>query len=94
MKVVFTGDPVELERGEGLSRLSTTLFGVTFPMSQEVDVSHLPDKQKQKLLNNQHFRAAGVDAVAPPPLVMPSAGLVIEPPAPKATAKKAAKAEA
>lgn len=70
MKLIFAGDPVELERGEGLSRMSTSIYGVHFPMSVEVDVSHLSDKQKQKLLNNPHFRAAGVDAI-PMPLVIP-----------------------
>lgn len=70
MRVIFIGDPAEIARGEGLSRLSTTLYGVTFPMSAEVDVSHLTDKQKHKLLNNGHFRAAGLDA-PPVPLIVP-----------------------
>lgn len=72
MKVIFTGDPIELERGEGLSRLSTTLYGVNFPMSAEVDVSHLLDVQKRKLLNNSHFRVVGVDAETPRPLIIPA----------------------
>lgn len=72
MKLIFTGDPTELERGEGLSRLSTTVYGVTFPMSAEVDVTHLPEKLQQKLLNNPHFRAAGVDAPAAPRLILPA----------------------
>lgn len=71
MKVIFTGDPIELERGEGLSRLSTQLFGKTFPMSAEVDVSDLSETQKRKLLNNPHFRAVGVDAL-PVALVLPA----------------------
>lgn len=71
MKVIFSGDPIELERGEGLSRVTTTLYGVVFPMSVEVDVSHLSEVQKRKLLNNPHFRAAGVDAPAVP-LVLPA----------------------
>ena len=70
MKVIFTGDPIELERAEGLSRMSTTLFGVEFPMGAERDVTHLTDVQKRKLLTNPHFRAAGVDA-PPAPLVVP-----------------------
>ena len=70
MKVIFTGDPIELERGGGLSRVTTTLYGITFPMSAEVDVSHLPQKLQQKLLGNSHFRAVGVDAPAAP-LVLP-----------------------
>ena len=73
MRVIFIGDPIELERGEGLSRLSTTLYGVTFPMSAEVDVSHLPEAQKRKLLTNPHFRAAGVDAPAAPLIIPASA---------------------
>lgn len=75
MKVIYTGDQNEIERGEGLSRLSTALFGMTFPMSAEVDVSHLPDGQKRKLLNHPHFRAAGVDA-APVPLIIPASASV------------------
>ena len=71
MRVIFVGDPIEIERGEGLSRLSTELYGVKFPMSAEVDVSHLPDKLKQKLLNNPHFLAVGVDAPVPP-LIIPA----------------------
>lgn len=78
MKVIFTGDPLELERGEGLSRLSTTIYGVTFPMGAEVDVTHLSETQKRKLLNNSHFRVAGVDAEQPRPLVIP-AGAVVAP---------------
>lgn len=70
MRVIFIGDPVELERAEGLSRMSTTLYGVTFPMSAEVDISHLPLPLQQKVLRNPHFRAAGVDAPAVP-LVFP-----------------------
>lgn len=70
MRVIFIGDPIEMERGEGLSRLSTSIYGATFPMSAEVDVSHLSEAQKRKLLNNSHFRAAGVDAPAVP-MVLP-----------------------
>lgn len=72
MKVIFTGDPIELERGEGLSRLSTQVYGVNFPMSAEVDVSHLSDVQKRKLLTNPHFRVAGVDAETPRTLIIPA----------------------
>lgn len=70
MRVIYRGDPAELERGESLSRMSTTIYGVTFPMSAEVDVSHLPQKLQQKLLNNPHFTPAGVDA--PAKLIMPT----------------------
>lgn len=78
MKVIFTGDPLELERGESLSRLSTTMYGVHFPMSAEVDVSHLDKKLQQKLLNNSHFRVAGVDAETQRTLIIP-AGAVVAP---------------
>lgn len=78
MKVIFTGDPLELERGESLSRLSTTMYGVHFPMSAEVDVSHLLDVQKRKLLNNSHFRVVGVDAETPRTLIIP-AGVAVAP---------------
>lgn len=76
MKVIFTGDPLELERGESLSRLSTTMYGVHFPMSAEVDVSHLSEVQKRKLLNNSHFKVAGVDAETPRPLIIPASAVV------------------
>ena len=93
MKVIFTGDPLELERGESLSRLSTTMYGVHFPMSAEVDVSHLLDVQKRKLLNNSHFRAAGVDA-PPVPLIIPvsaqAAALAADPTEASADADEAA----
>lgn len=78
MKVIFVGDPLELERGESLSRLSTTMYGVTFPMQAEVDVTHLSDQQKRKLLNNSHFRVAGVDGETPRTLIVP-AGAVVAP---------------
>lgn len=93
MKVIFIGDPLELERGESLSRLSTTMYGVTFPMQAEVDVSHLSDVQKRKLLNNSHFRAAGVDA-PPVPLIIPvsaqAAALAADPTEASADADEAA----
>lgn len=76
MRLIFIGDPVELEgmaNGHGLSRTSTTIYGVTFPMGAEVDVSHLPPKLQQKLLQNPHFRGAGVEAPAAPLLVPVSA---------------------
>ncbi len=60
MKVIFTGDPVELEMDRGLSRTSTHLFGKTFPMGAEVDVSDLSQDQLRKLLGNPHFRDASV----------------------------------
>lgn len=75
MKVIFTGDPTELARNESLSRMSTTLFGVEFPMGAERDVTHLSEAQKRKLLNNSHFRVAGVDAPAVPLIVPVSAAV-------------------
>jgi hypothetical protein len=72
MRVIFTGDPAELERNEGLSRLHTEMFGVRFPMSAEVDISHLPEGAQKKILGNPHFRAAGVDALAATTLVVPA----------------------
>lgn len=71
MKVIFTGDPLELERGESLSRLSTTMYGKVFPMSAEVDISDLSDVQKRKLMNNSHFRVVGVDAAPEVSLILP-----------------------
>ncbi len=70
MRVIFTGDPTEIERAEGLSRVSTELYGVKFPMSVEVDVSHLSPVLKNKLMHNPHFRVAGIDAPAVP-LILP-----------------------
>jgi len=76
MRVIFQGDPNELEgvaKGLGLSRTSTTLYGVNFPMSAEVDVSHLPLKLQQKIVNHTHFRVVGVDAEPQRSLILPSA---------------------
>lgn len=90
MRVIFTGDPDELERGVGLSRLSTTQFGKVFPMSAEVDVSDLPESQQRKLANNRHFRVAGVEG-PPVKLVVPVAAPAAEAVRP---ARGKAKAEA
>lgn len=73
MKVIFTGDPAELEAGAGLSRLSTAMFGKVFPMGAEVDVSDLPQDQLRKLLGNPHFREAGVDGPRAPFIIPASA---------------------
>ena len=81
MRVIFTGDPIELEgmtRGQGLSRTSATIYGVHFPMGAEVDVSHLDPKLQQKLANNPHFRPAGIEA-PPAPLVVPVSALRPQP---------------
>lgn len=76
MRVIFQGDPNEIEgmaKGLGLSRTSTVMFGVVFPMSAEVDVSHLSEVQQRKLANNSHFRVAGVDAEPVRTLILPAA---------------------
>lgn len=83
MRVIFTGDPQELEMGAGLSRLSTTMFGKVFPMSAEVDVSDLSAEQIKKLLGNPHFREAGADG-SRVPLILPASAV-----AAKAEAKDA-----
>lgn len=64
MLVIFKGDPIELERGSGLSRTSITIEGVTFYLNQAVDASALSDRVKQKLRNNHHFEV--MSAAAPP----------------------------
>jgi len=72
MKVVFTGDPQELEVGAGLSRLSTAMFGKIFPMGAEVDVSDLNQDQVRKLLGNPHFKEASVASAVRAPLILPA----------------------
>lgn len=62
MLVIFKGDPIELERGSGLSRTSITIEGVTFYLNQAVDASALSDRAKQKLRNNHHFEVLDVPA--------------------------------
>lgn len=78
MLVIFRGDPAELARGEGLSRLSLDLWGVHFPMNATVDVAHLTIAQQQKLARNPHFEVVESDATGagaadspPPPAPMP-----------------------
>lgn len=96
MRVIFTGDPVELEgmaNGHGLSRTSTTIYGVTFPMGAEVDVSQLPQKLQMKLANNPHFRLAGIDAPAAP-LLVPMSALKPQPAAEEEPAADGAASEA
>jgi len=75
MKVVFTGDPVELEAGEGLSRVSTSMFGKFFPMGVEVDVSDLSQDQVRKLLGNPHFKEASVANAVRAPLIVPASAV-------------------
>ena len=66
MLVIFKGDPIELERGSGLSRTSITIEGVTFYLNQAADASALSDRAKQKLRNNHHFEVLDVPAPAQP----------------------------
>lgn len=76
MRVIFQGDPNELEgmaKGLGLSRTSTTMYGQVFPMSAEVDVSHLPLNLQRKISTNAHFRVVGVDAEPVRSLLLPAA---------------------
>lgn len=72
MKVIFTGDPQELEAGAGLSRLSTQMFGKTFPMGAEVDVSDLSHDQLRKLLGNPHFKDSSEVGAMRAPLILPA----------------------
>ncbi len=55
MKLIFRGDPIELERGGALSRQSITLEGVTFVMNEARDASALSPKLLAKLRGNAHF---------------------------------------
>lgn len=64
MQVIFRGDPIELERGGGLSRTSIDAYGVHFVMGEPVDVSSLTDVQKRKLANNPHFEVVAEGGVA------------------------------
>lgn len=72
MKVIFTGDPQELEAWAGLSRLSTQMFGKNFPMGAEVDVSDLNQDQLRKLLGNPHFKDSSEAGAVRAPLILPA----------------------
>ena len=37
----------------------TIAYGVTFPVNEAVDVSHLPEWQQEKLAGNWHFELVG-----------------------------------
>lgn len=74
MKLIFRGDPIELERGGALSRQSITLEGVTFVMNEARDASALSPKLLAKLRGNAHFEIVAEE-------VSPAAGIV-EAPAP------------
>lgn len=78
MQVIFRGDPIELARGEGLSRMSLDLWGAHFPMGQPVDVSHLSDGFKARLRNNAHFEV--VAEATPAPIPQPAAAPIGEAP--------------
>lgn len=64
MQVIFRGDPIELERGGGLSRTSITLEGVTFKLGVPTDASGLSPKLQGKLSTNNHFEVVAEDDVA------------------------------
>lgn len=51
MRATFIGDP----NSPGEERSSVDMFGVSFPLGQSVDVSHLSDAQRRKLAGNRHF---------------------------------------
>lgn len=61
MKLIFRGDPIELERGGALSRQSITLDGVTFVMNEARDASALSPKILAKLRGNAHFDIVAED---------------------------------
>lgn len=61
MQVIFRGDPIELERGGGLSRTSITLEGVTFKLGVPTDASGLSPKLQGKLSTNNHFEVVAED---------------------------------
>lgn len=64
MKLIFRGDPIEIERGLGLSRQSITLEGVTFALGVPTDASALSPRLQAKLRNNSHFEVVVEDAPA------------------------------
>lgn len=65
MKLIFRGDPIELQRGGALSRQSITLEGVTFVMNEARGASALSPKLLAKLRGNAHFEiVAGDEPVA------------------------------
>lgn len=83
MKLIFRGDPLELERGGSLSRQSITIEGVMFPLNQPVDASGLSDRTRAKLAANSHFEVVSeVEAPA-------AEAKAEEPAARKSTTKKA-----
>ena len=61
MQVIFRGDPIELERGGGLSRTSITLEGVTFKLGVPTEASGLSPKLQGKLRTNNHFEVVAED---------------------------------
>lgn len=92
MHVIFRGDPLELARGEGLSRTSLPLWGLTFPMGVAVDVSSLSLEQQAKLSRNSHFEVVSDAAPAAEAAPAPMADAPAPEPeasAPSAPAKKA-----
>lgn len=78
MFLKFIGDPLELERGGGLSRQSITLEGVTFRMGVAEDASSLSPRLQAKLRTNAHFEVVeespAVEVEEPAPKPAPKAG--------------------
>lgn len=64
MRVEFIGDPNETD---GMSRRELTLFGKTFRLGEQVDVSDLPGREQGLLAKHSHFRV--IEAAAPAPVV-------------------------
>jgi hypothetical protein len=73
MKLIFRGDPIELERGGALSRQSITLEGVTFVMNEARDASAISPRLLAKLRGNAHFEIVAEDDFAAAPAETPSA---------------------
>jgi hypothetical protein len=87
MQVIFRGDPIELERGGGLSRTSITLEGVTFKLGVPTDASGLSPKLQGKLSTNNHFEVVAEDDAS---VVAPAAALAADPTEASADADEAA----
>lgn len=55
MKVVFEGDHNERAKNAPPSRVSVSLYGLTFPHGEAVDVSALKPDQQKKLSGHPDF---------------------------------------
>lgn len=93
MKATFIGHPSDRRDANG----SVTFYGVTFPLNEPVDISHLAPKHQDKLRGNGHFRVTDEDAPEAP---KPARPVPVEPEPPvlhpamtaEAEAKRAARA--